>query len=209
MRIYAALGFAAVFWLTAAQAQSNDGNAIAVPPAPPIVASPPSAPTAPAPPPPPAPPGLTETPMPPPASSDNADTGTDNGTNSTNNTAPGNAAAAPPAPVPGPSPPPTVPSDWISGKTAKIRVLDKVDGSIADLTIPVGGQSVSGDLQISVLACDLHPPGQLPDDAIFVSIQPSGDSSAQPVYRGWMVRSVPAAAVAGDASETFRVVSCS
>jgi hypothetical protein len=204
MRFAAALGIAtATCWLTQAQAQSDNGNAIAVPPAPAIVASPPAAPVAPTPPPAPVPPGLTETPLPPPATPGNADTGTDNGAPSTVD----NATAAPPAPAP--TVPPAVPSDWVSGKTAKIRVLDKVDGSIADLTIPVGGQSVAGDLQVSVLACDLHPAGQLPDDAIFVSIQLSSDASAPPVYRGWMVRSVPAASVAGDASETFRAVSCS
>jgi len=203
MRLAAALGIAATFWLAQAQAQSDNGNAIAVPPAPAIVAAPPSAPVAPTAPVAPVPPGLIQTPLPPPTTSDNADTGTDNGTaNATNNTA---SANTPPAPVPPPAPP----SDWVNGKIAKIRVLDKVDGSIVDLTIPVGGQSVSGDLVVSVLACDLHPSSQLPDDAIFVTMQPSGDPSAPPIYRGWMLRSVPAAAVVGDASETFRVVSCS
>jgi hypothetical protein len=197
---------AAALWLTQAQAQSDNGNAIAVPPAPAIVASPPAAPVAPTPPPAPAPPELVQTPLPPPSTTDNTDTGTANATAGT----PDNAAAAPPAPTRPPAgAAPALPSDWVNGKTAEIRVLDKVDGSIADLTIPVGGQSVSGDLQVSVLACDLHSPGELPDDAIFVSIQPTADPSAPPVYRGWMVRSVPAAAVVGDASETFRVMSCS
>jgi hypothetical protein len=139
--------------------------------------------------------------LPPPSATENTDTGAADGTADTTN----DTATAPIAPTA----PPALPSDWVNGKTAELRVLDKVDGSIADLTIPVGGQSVSGDLQISVLACDLHPASQIPDDAIFVSIQPTGDPSAPPVYRGWMVRSVPAAAVVGDASETFRVVSCS
>jgi len=219
MRLVVALGLAAIFWLSQAQAQSDNGNAIAIPPAPAIVPSPPSAPVAPTAPVAPAPPGLVETPLPPPTALDNADTGTDNTTangtaNNSGNASPPNTAVPPPATTtatsaPAPVQPPAVPSEWVSGKTAKIRVLDKVDGSIADLTIPVGGQSVSGDLLVSVLACDLHPTGQLPDDAIFVSIQPSSDPSAPQIYRGWMVRSVPAAAVVGDASETFRVVSCS
>lgn len=203
MRATALLGIiAAALWVTQALAQSDNGNAIAVPPAPPIVASPPAAPAAPTPPAAPSPPGLVETPLPPPVTPDNTDTGTANGNTDTTDS----TSAAPS--VPAPAPPPAVQSDWVSGKTAEIRVLDKVDGSIADLTIPVGGQSLSGDLQVSVLACDVHPPGQLPDDAIFVSIQPSADPAAPPVYRGWMVRSVPAASVVGDASETFRVVSC-
>jgi hypothetical protein len=96
----------------------------------------------------------------------------------------------------------------VPGTTAKLRVLDKVDGGVSDLSIPVGGQATAGDLQISVLACALRPPGQIPDSAIFLSITPTG-ASAPPSYRGWMVRSVPAASVVGNASETFRVVNCS
>ena len=99
-----------------------------------------------------------------------------------------------------------------------------------------------------MLACRTRPPGEIPDDAIFVSIQPvatgatgtasaapppgatlADDSSADggpappgqsdstragaaagaPIFRGWMIRSIPGATVVGDASETLRVVSCS
>jgi hypothetical protein len=97
----------------------------------------------------------------------------------------------------------------VPGTSAKLRVLNKVDGGVADLTIPVGGQATAGDLKISVLACALRPPGQIPDSAIFLSIAPTGDSTAPPSYRGWMVRSVPAASVVGNASVSFRVVNCS
>jgi hypothetical protein len=62
---------------------------------------------------------------------------------------------------------------------------------------------------VNVLACDSRPAGELPDDAIFVSIQPVVQSDGGPIFRGWMLRSLPGAAVVGDASETFRVAGCS
>jgi hypothetical protein len=88
-------------------------------------------------------------------------------------------------------------------------VLDKVDGSTSEVSIPVGGQQNVGDLQVSVLACVTRPPGQLPDTAIFLSVQNPAQGADTPLYRGWMVRSMPGAAVVGDASEIFRVVACS
>jgi hypothetical protein len=168
---------------------TQGGSAIAVPPAPPIMAAPLAAPATPTPPAAAAPPGLVQTPVPPASATQATAPNTDNGTAST-------APAAPP-------------NNWVPGTSAKIRVLNKVDGSVTDLSIPVGGQSTAGDLQLSVLACVQRPPGQIPDSAIFLSIQSIADASAAPSYRGWMVRSVPAAAVVGNASETFRVISCS
>jgi hypothetical protein len=197
----------AALWITQAQAQSTQAEpTIAVPPPPAIMATPSTTPL-PAPPaaeppaasPPAAsqPPGLVQTPLPPPAAT------TDSGTNTDTGAAP--AATAPQAATTPPAPS----NAWVPGTTAKLRVLDKVDGGVSDLSIPVGGQATAGDLQISVLACALRPPGQIPDSAIFLSISPTGDSAAAPSYRGWMVRSVPAASVVGNASETFRVVNCS
>jgi len=198
MRVLPALAAAAALWITQAHAQSQPEPTIAVPPAPAIMATP-SATPLPSPPasPPaasPAPPGLVQTPLPPPAST------TDNNTDT---------GAAPAATPQAAATPPPEQNAWMPGTTAKLRVLDKVDGGVSDLTIPVGGQATAGDLQISVLACALRPPGQIPDSAIFLSIAPAGDSTAAPSYRGWMVRSVPAASVVGNASETFRVVNCS
>jgi len=60
-----------------------------------------------------------------------------------------------------------------------------------------------------VLACVSRPSAEVPDDAIFVSIQPVVESDGGPIFRGWMLRSLPGATVVGDASETFRVVGCS
>jgi hypothetical protein len=208
-----------------AQAQTS----LAVPPAPPIVASPltPPAPQADMPPP---PPGLVQTPFPPsspvppappsspappaagaeaapPAAPPNTDTGTGTSTGTNTGIAASNPAA--PATPPATDTVPVAPNTWVPGKTATIGVLDKVDGSIYQISIPVGGQQNVGDLQVSVQACVNRPPGQLPDAAIFLSVQSPTDDTDSPLYKGWMVRSTPGATVVGDAGETFRVVDCS
>jgi len=192
MRLWLAGALALAGAGVAGAALAQSGNAIAVPPPPPIVAEPSSPPATPVP----AqatPPGLVQTPVPP----ANADTGSptvDNGS---------------PAPA-GPPPATSMPmsNDWNPGKTAEIGVLDRVDGGIANLTIPVGGQVTSGDLTISVLACDMRPSNEVPDAAIFLNVQSTANAAGPPIFHGWMVRSIPAATVVGDQSETLRVANC-
>jgi hypothetical protein len=183
-----------------AQMQNNGNSVIAVPAPPPIVAAPstPMAPTAPVAPP---PPGLVQTPVPPgPVVPQTAVTN-----------APGAAATAGvPAAPPPPDAPPVIPNDWVPGTKVTLGVLNEVDGGTSQVSIPVGGQSQIGDLQVSVQACDMRPPTALPDDAIFLTVtQAAGSDTGTPLYRGWMLRSEPGATVVGDASETFRVIGCS
>lgn len=233
----------------AAGGQDNQDNAVVVPPAPPVVAAPPAAiaPQAVAPS---QPPGLVETPLPP-ANSDNGASGgapVDNGepaatpppadtagnsappAQAGNSATPGQAPAAqaqagqsqPAGPDTSSSMPPPADNNWVPEKTAEIGVLDKVDGGASTISVPVGGNATVGDLQINVLACVARPPADIPDDAIFLAIQPApsqpgaapldpavSDDGAPPLFRGWMIRSIPGATVVGDASETLRVVSCS
>ncbi len=211
---------------------SQDNSVVAVPPAPAIVAAPPT-PLAPPMPATPQPPGLVPV-GPPPSAYDGSAANTDDGDNAS--APPSAAGGAPPGGAPpGGAPPgqpaqdqsgnaadsntanqppaqdaiPAPPTAWQPGQTAKIGVLDKVDGGVAQVSIPVGGQSVVGDLQVSVLACMTRPPDQLPDAAAFLALQNTGNLSAPPAYRGWLIRSEPGAAVAGDASETFRIINCS
>jgi hypothetical protein len=233
MRVFPAAAFTALLAVAGpamAQSQpsvltpsdnSQDNNVIAVPPAPPIVAAPPT-PLTPASPDIPATPGLL--PPNPPTDASNPDAGNpDSGNADTGNTqSGGNAAGAPSltGQSPGAAAPgqdqsqdqdtiPTAPNVWQPGKFAKIGVLDKVDGEVKEISVPVGGQSVVGDLQVSVLACVLRPPDQVPDAAVFLSLQNTGDPAGAPDYRGWLVRSAPGAAIAGDASETLRIIGCS
>jgi hypothetical protein len=104
---------------------------------------------------------------------------------------------------------PTPANTWQPGKTAEIGILDKVDGGVKEIVVPVGGHSVVGDLQVEILACVSRPPDQVPDAAVFLALQSIDNPTAPPNYRGWLIRSAPGAAVAGDASEIFRVIACS
>lgn len=177
-----------------AWAQNGDSE-IVIPPAPPLVPEAPS-PPAPvqAPPVAPPPPGLGEAAP----------------------SAPGSAtpgpATAPPAgtaALPPPDVAPTPPDSWTPGTTAVLGVLNKVDGSTAQLQLPVGGQSqTTGDLSVSVQACLTRPAGQLPDAAVFLTVI-APQQGAAPLYRGWMLRSAPGATFVGNAGQTFRVIGCS
>jgi hypothetical protein len=187
MRVYPAV-FLTLFAGPFAWAQTQ--NPVVVPPAPSIMSTPLTSPPAQATPTLPAPPpGLVQTPMP---------------------AAPAGPAPATAATAPAPADTtPTAPNTWVPGKTAILGVLDKVDGGANQISIPVGGQANVGDLQVSVQSCVTRPPDQIPDSAVFLSVQNNTDSSGSPLYRGWMVRSTPGATVVGDASETFRVINCS
>ena len=176
--------------LAGGAAWGQTGGAVAVPPPPPIVSAPlpaPASAAAPAPVTP--PPGLVQA-QPPVSPGSQAPA---SGSSDTN--------MADTAPV--------ISSGWTPGKTALLGVLDKVDGSTAQVSIPVGGQANVGDLQVSVQSCLIRPAGQLPDAAIFLTVEPLANISGPPLFRGWMVRSTPGATVVGDAGETFRVIGCS
>lgn len=96
---------------------------------------------------------------------------------------------------------------------ATLKLLNKVEGSTETLTIPVGGSVAAGDLNVSVQACVVRPPGNLPNAAVFLTLQPLGATgsiaNSAPVYRGWIVKSQPAAATAENADEAFQVMNCS
>lgn len=118
--------------------------------------------------------------------------------------------AASPAALPTNDVPPVQNNQWVNGHVATLGVLNKVDGSTKTLTIPVGGQAVSGDLTVSVQACAMHQPGSLPDSAVFLTLQSTQNTnSGAPVYRGWIVKSEPGSSNAENADEAFRVVGCS
>lgn len=105
---------------------------------------------------------------------------------------------------------PVLDEKWVYGHVLELGVLNKVDGSTKILTIPVGGQAVSGDLSVSVQACVVHPPGTLPNVAAFLTLQSTNPAIiSAPIYRGWMVKSVPGAADVENADEAFRIISCS
>lgn len=119
-------------------------------------------------------------------------------------------SAASPAALPANDVPPAPDNQWVNGHVAELGVLNKVDGSTSTLTVPVGGQAASGDLTVSVQACTTRPSGSLPDVAAFLTLQSTQSvASDAPVYRGWIVKSLPGSSNAENADEAFRVISCS
>jgi hypothetical protein len=108
-----------------------------------------------------------------------------------------------------PAAPPPPANSWLPGAAVKLGVLDKIDGTLSEVTIATGAAATIGDLQIAVQSCVIRPPDEIPDAAVFLTAQNPQDPTAPPLYRGWMVRSIPGATVVGDASETFRIISCS
>ena len=187
----------------------NDQSVIVIPPAPPIV----SAPQAAAPAPPQAPVAQVQSQtlpaVPPDQSAAPVVPQTQPAPDQTNPASPANPAPAASTQPPPPDVAPTPPNDWTPGNAAVLGVLNKVDGSTSQLSVPVGGQPVkAGDVMVSVQACATRPPQDLPDAAVFLTVQPADDSTAAPLYRGWMLRSAPGATVVGNAAETFRVISC-
>lgn len=189
--------FAVMGFLSVGNAWAQDGGSeIVIPPAPPLV---PEAPSAPAPVQPvmqQPPPGLVQA-APPTAGASTAPSSP---------SVPSATAAAQPPP---PDLAPTQPNNWTPGTTAVLGVLNKVDGSTAQLSLPVGAEpQTTGDLSVSVQACLNRPAGQIPDVAVFLTVD-TLQQGASPLYRGWMVRSAPGATFAGNAGQTFRVMGCS
>ncbi|MDE1905946.1 MAG: DUF2155 domain-containing protein [Rhodospirillales bacterium] len=203
--------------------QSQPGQSVvAVPPAPPVVSGPSNAPEVPVGPQSAPPPGLVQTPFPPSGGDASAQpNGADAGNADNGNASPVQAVSPSAGPVPAnnnsttqqPAPADTVSvpvNTWVAGQTAKLGVLNKIDGSTRTITIPVGGQANAGDLTVSVQACEMRPPGVLPDAAVFITLQSNAaQNGGGQVYRGWMVHSAPGATDAGDAGEAFRVITCS
>lgn len=128
------------------------------------------------------------------------------------------APSAAASPAPGSTTPAALPENdvapvqensWVYGHKAELGVLNKVDGSTETITVPVGGQVTSGDLTVSVQACVMRPPGELPNAAVYLTLLPiKADDSTAPVYKGWIVQSAPGAADSENADEAFRVIGC-
>lgn len=173
----------------------NGGSEIFVPPAPPVTPEAPSAP----------PPVQALPPQPPPGLVQGVPPDTTDGAAPSPGAPPDTTIAQPPPPDVAPAPA----DSWMPGTAAVLGVLNKVDGSTTQLQLPVGGQpQTTGDLSVSVQACLNRPADEIPDVAVFITVQsvPPGDV---PLYRGWMLRSAPGATFVGNAGQTFRVVGCS
>ncbi|MFW2543267.1 DUF2155 domain-containing protein [Primorskyibacter sp. 2E107] len=76
------------------------------------------------------------------------------------------------------------------GTGAVLRVLDKLNAKVSDVTLANGQSAQQGLIEIVLGECR-YPVGNPAGDAYaFITIREAG--IAQPVYRGWMVASSPA-----------------
>jgi len=81
----------------------------------------------------------------------------------------------------------------IQMEEAVLQGLDKITARISTIKVAVGETVNFGSLQITLKACDKHPPEETPESAAFLQVveQKPGE---QPVTRfsGWMFASSPA-----------------
>ncbi len=127
--------------------------------------------------------------------------------------------ALPPAgeaapPVATPDAPAEVKPIWDRRAVAVLDVLDKEDGAVHRLRVPVGSSVSEGKLSIAIGACVVRPADMTPDAAIFITVTSStvsadaASSDGAPLFRGWLIRSEPGATVVGNAAVTMRLIGC-
>lgn len=85
------------------------------------------------------------------------------------------------------------PAEAIQMQGAVLQGLDKITARISTINVAVGQTVAFGSLQITLKACDKHPPEETPESAAFLQVveQKQGET---PVTRfsGWMFASSPA-----------------
>ncbi|QDH16952.1 DUF2155 domain-containing protein [Swingsia samuiensis] len=107
------------------------------------------------------------------------------------------------------APPVMYPANTWQGHTqAVVRVLDRLDFHLEELTVPVGGSASYKTLSVQVETC-LSRPETLPEDtAVLLHLHDQGDASRKP-FDGWMFKNEPSLASYGSPLYDVRVVGCS
>lgn len=85
------------------------------------------------------------------------------------------------------------PAQAIQMQGAVLQGLDKITARISTINVAVGQTVTFGSLQITLKACDKHPPEETPESAAFLQVVEQKPGEA-PVTRfsGWMFASSPA-----------------
>ena len=89
-------------------------------------------------------------------------------------------------------------SSWIESQTAELQLLDKITARISTKSVPVGGGTKFGTLELSVHYCVYRPPEEPPENAAFIIIFDNGYAKEKPKkaqkaeFSGWMFASSPA-----------------
>jgi hypothetical protein len=111
----------------------------------------------------------------------------------------------PPKPLPTPTPAPP-PLTWQPRQTAVLQALDKLNGEVATLTIPVGAKQDYRTLSIDVRSCYARPPDQAQDATAYLVIQDK--TAAAPSFVGWLLAAEPSAAMLEHPVYDVRVLAC-
>jgi len=106
---------------------------------------------------------------------------------------------APPAMYPAPT--------WQGQSQAVLRVLDRLDGHLELLTVPVGGSATYRSLSVGVEACVTRPQTLATDTGVLLHLKDSSDPQ-RPSFDGWMLAQEPSVATYGSPLYDVRVVSC-
>jgi hypothetical protein len=95
-------------------------------------------------------------------------------------------------------------SNWIESQTAELQLLDKITARISTKSVPVGGGTEFGTLELRVHYCAYRPPEEPPENVVFIMIFDNGYAEKKPkvaqkalkaqkaLFSGWMFASSPA-----------------
>ena len=78
----------------------------------------------------------------------------------------------------------------VDGTQANLRVLDKVTGSVTDITMPVGTTQQVGLLNVNLQEC--RAPRANPNGDAYALVVIKYRDDAAPAFQGWMIASAPA-----------------
>ena len=89
-------------------------------------------------------------------------------------------------------------SSWLESQTAELQLLDKITARISTKSVPVGGGTEFGTLELRVHYCAYRPPEEPPENVAFIMIFDNGYAEKKPkeaqkaLFSGWMFASSPA-----------------
>ena len=92
-------------------------------------------------------------------------------------------------------------STWIESQTAELQLLNKITARISTKSVPVGGGTEFGTLELRVHYCAYRPPEEPPENVAFIMIFDNGYAEKKPkeaqkaqktFFSGWMFASSPA-----------------
>ena len=108
--------------------------------------------------------------------------------------------------------PPAVPlssdgrNKWLPAKSAKLQVLDKVNGQATALTVQVGHSAAFGSLTIRVSSCMVRTPDQPADSAGYLNVTDSHSDAMG--FAGWLLANEPSVSMMQHPIYDIRITGC-